>query len=76
MTNPKFKIGTKYKTRGKHPKVCTVVDIHTTTNIKGDVVKIRYVSEHTLMGQAIRSEEVETTIAMGLIEQKKGGETK
>lgn len=66
--HPKFPIGTKYKTRGKHPQICTVVDILTTTNSKGDVVKIRYQSEHEFCGQIVTDYDVvETSIAMGLV---------
>lgn len=59
-------IGTQFKTRGKYPRKCTVVDIHTTTNHAGEVVKVRYVATHSFMGQIITDSDVtETTIAMG-----------
>ena len=42
-------IGKQYLTRGKYPKICTVVDVHTTCNQKGEIVKVRYVSEHVFL---------------------------
>jgi hypothetical protein len=68
ITEPKFAVGTKFNTRHKPSKLCTVIDIHTTRNLAGEVVKIRYVATHELMGQTITdSDVVETTIAMGLV---------
>ena len=65
--NPRFKIGQTYMTRGKSPVRCTVVDIHTTTNARGEIVKLRYVSEHHFLGQIINDYEVvDATIARGL----------
>lgn len=63
---PRFPIGTKYKTRGKFPRLCTVTDILTTYNSKGEFVKLRYVATHEFLGATItESDVVETTIAMG-----------
>ena len=65
---PKFSIGTQYKTRGKHPRICTVVDILKTFNSQNELVSIRYVSTHEFAGQSVTDRDVpETTIAMGLI---------
>lgn len=65
----KYPIGTKFKTRGKAPRVCTVVDYHTTTNLAGEVVKERYVATHEFMGQIVTDYDVcAVTIARGLIE--------
>jgi hypothetical protein len=65
---PKFNIGHQFKTRGKHPRLCTVVDILRTYNAKGDLVKTRYVATHEFMGQTVTDGDVcETTIAMGSI---------
>jgi hypothetical protein len=62
---PKFAIGTKYNPRGKHYQ-CTVVDILKTYNSAGELVRIRYVSTHTFLGQTVMDTDVcETTIAMG-----------
>lgn len=62
----KFPIGTTFKTRGKHPRLCKVTDIWRTYNDAGELVSIRYVAEHEFMGRAIVDRDVvETTIAMG-----------
>ena len=64
---PRFPVGTLYITRHKAPKLCKVVDYHTTLNLDGDIVKSRYVSEHTLMGQVVTDSDVaEATVAMGV----------
>lgn len=64
----KYPIGTKFKTRGKAPRECVVVDYLTTTNMQGDIVKQRYVAQHTFLGQTVADYDVvETTIARGLI---------
>lgn len=63
-----YPIGTKYKTRGKHPKICTVTDFLTVTNLKGEIVKTYYESTHEFCGQTVKNHEVsKTTIAMGLL---------
>lgn len=63
-----YAIGTKYKTRGKAPRICTVTDIYTTHNSAGEFVKTRYVATHEFMGQIVTDSDVcATTIAMGLI---------
>jgi hypothetical protein len=63
---PRFSIGQQFTTRGKGSKLCTVTDILTTTNSKGEVVKIRYVATHEFCGQTVTDHDVlETTIAMG-----------
>jgi len=65
----RVKIGTKYKTRGKHPRTCTVVDILKTYNSKKDLIKIRFVSEHEFCGQKVTNNDVVLpTILMGLID--------
>lgn len=62
----KFAIGQKFTTRGKAPRLCTVVDILTTFNSAGTLVKTRYVATHEFMGQTITDHDVcETSIAMG-----------
>ena len=58
-------IGKQYKTRGKHPRLCTVIDVHTTCNQKGEIVKVRYVSEHVFLNQKVIDKDVvKTTILM------------
>ena len=65
----KFSIGQQFKTRGKHPRLCTITDILRTYNSVGDLVKVRYVAEHEFMGQVIADTDVcETTVAMGLVQ--------
>jgi hypothetical protein len=63
-----FKIGTKFKPVGKkYQSVHTVVDIHTTRNFKGEIVKVRYVAEYEFCGQIVTDRDiVATTIARGL----------
>ncbi len=64
----RFPIGTQFKTRGKHPKICTVIDILKTYNNSDELVSIRYVATHEFLGQLVKNYDVvDTTIAMGLI---------
>ena len=66
MKTQRFPIGTKYFTRGKHPRLCTVTDYHVTRNMRGEVVRARYVSEHDFLGQAVTNNDVcDTTVARG-----------
>lgn len=63
-----FPIGTQYKTRGKHPRLCKVIDIHKTYNHAGELVKIRYVSIHEFCGQAVHNYDVvAAAIAIGYV---------
>lgn len=68
-TEPRFKIGQKFKPIGrKHAQICTIVDILKTYNSAGELVEIRYVSEHEFLGQKVIDRNVvDTTIARGLI---------
>lgn len=69
----RFNIGTQFKTRGKHPRLCTVTDILKTYNSAEELVSIRYVATHEFMGQTVTDRDVvETTIAMGLIGNNEG----
>lgn len=66
---PRFAIGQKFKTRGKFPRLCTVVDIWQTYNSAGELVRIRYVAEHVFLGETVRDIDIlETTIAIGQVE--------
>ena len=66
----KYTIGTHFNTRGKHPKFCTVTDIHRTFNSKNELVKCRYVATHKLLDQIVTDYDViETTITMGLVDE-------
>ena len=51
-------IGTQYYSSGKYPKLCTVIDIHTTYNYLNELVKIRYVTAHEFMGQIIKEYDI------------------
>jgi hypothetical protein len=65
---PQYEIGQQFKTRGKHPKICTIVDIYTTRNGKGELVHFRYVATHEFMGQIMTDCDIpEATVSMGLI---------
>lgn len=64
----RFAIGTKYRPVRKHSYDCIVIDILTTTNSKGEVVKIRYVAEHEFCGQTVVDSDVcDSTIARALL---------
>lgn len=66
-TRARFPIGTKFKTHGKNPRLATVVDIWTTTNNAGAVVRVDYVTEHEFLGMKIRRHSVtDTEIARGM----------
>jgi hypothetical protein len=57
-----------YKSRGKHPKTCTVTDILKTYNSKEELVKTRYITTHEFMGQTVTEYDVPASaISMGLI---------
>lgn len=65
----RFPVGTRFRTRGKYPRECVVVDYHVTRNLAGEIVKARYVATHQFIGQEVVDLDVpETTIAMGLIQ--------
>jgi hypothetical protein len=62
-----YEIGTKFKTRGKAPRFCEVVDIFKTYNSRGELIKTRYVATHNFLGQCVTDYDVsKTTIAMGI----------
>lgn len=66
---PRFKLGTTFTPQGrKGAGIHTVIDILTTRNSKGEVIKLRYVTTHEFCGQTLTDNDVlETTIARGLI---------
>lgn len=64
---PKYQVGQKFKTRGKFPRECTVIDIYKTYNLKGEMIELRYIATHEMMGQIVTGEYPETTIDMGKI---------
>ena len=62
-------IGTQYMTRGKVKRLCTVIDKHTTTNLKGEIVRECYVSSHDFCRQKVIDCEVSpSAIKIGAIE--------
>jgi len=67
-TNIRFKIGDRYIKKGRHERVCTIVDIYKTFNSLDELVGVHYVTTHDFMGQTITEYDViDTTIARGLI---------
>lgn len=66
-----YPIGTKYRTRHKQPKECTVVDIYKTYNVAGELISTRYVTVHEVLGQRVFDYDVvRTTIDMGLVKRE------
>jgi len=64
-----YEIGTTFLSSGKHKKLCTVSDVHKTYNVKGELVKTRYVAFHLFMGQIVKENDIcAKTIARGLVE--------
>lgn len=62
-----YKIGTKFLSGGKAKKINTVVDIHTTLNLAGEIVNVRYVATHVFCGQIVEERDIcAVTIARGL----------
>lgn len=65
-----FAVGTKFKTRGKHPRIYTVTDMLSTYNLAGELVRVRYVATFELCGQTVTDfDVVGTTISIGKIEE-------
>jgi hypothetical protein len=65
---PRFAIGTQFRSGGKNPQVYTVRDILKTYNGAGELVRIRYVAGRILMGQEVLDHDiVEFTIAKGMV---------
>jgi hypothetical protein len=61
-------IGRKFKTRGKHPRECTIIDVLRTYNSANELVQVRYIATHMLGAQTITDRDVCTaTISMGLL---------
>ena len=68
MIEQRFAVGTKFKTHGKAPRLCTVVDVWKTYNSAGEFIRLRYVATHEFCGQTVTEFDiVDTTIAMGLV---------
>lgn len=67
----RFPIGLTF-TKKRFPKAkelteYTILNIHTTRNEAGNVVKIEYVVSHDFLGSRITEEMVDTTIARSLL---------
>lgn len=69
MNAPRFPVGTQFIPIGRKEKIVhTVIDYHVTTNLAGEVVCAKYVSEHEFCGQKVRVYDVaDATIARGLV---------
>lgn len=67
IKTPRWPIGTTFTPRGgKTLREYTVTDVWTTTNAKGEVVRLRYVATHKFLGQTVEDCDVcDTTIARG-----------
>lgn len=64
---PRFPIGLKFDYYGvKHNKAREIVDIFTTTNSAGDVVKYEYVLAQNFLGQTLLSYAHDASIARSL----------
>ncbi len=67
----RFGPGTTFRPIGKHAQLNTVCDVHTVTNLAGEVVALRYVATHEFCGQTVTVRDVaDATIARGLVEAK------
>lgn len=67
-TAGEFPVGTKFRSRGKHPREYTVIDIWRTYNAAGEMVRLRYVATYQMLGQTITDHDVVgATISMGRI---------
>jgi hypothetical protein len=62
----KYPLGTQFIPRGRNKSIYTIIDFLTTRNINGEIIKQIYLCEHDFLGQKVKSEEVEATIARGL----------
>ena len=61
-----FPIGTKFRPTGKD-YICTVVDIHKTFNLAGELIKLEYVSSYDFVSPKTRTD-LKTTISRGYIQ--------
>ena len=68
QTIQRFPVCTEYLSSGKHPKLCTVLNFITCTNLAGNIVKTYYETSHDFCGQRIVETDVcDTTIARGVM---------
>jgi hypothetical protein len=67
-SQPRFALGTRFILYRKYKRIDTVTDIWRTYNLKGELVRISYVGEHSIDGHTVTDYDVlETTIARGLL---------
>lgn len=74
MKTARFPIGLVFQhyryAKAKERTPYTIQDVYTTTDSKGNVVKIGYLVTHEFMGQAISELMVDTTIARSLTNEQ------
>lgn len=68
---PRFPVGLQFVYHAdKQKRLRTIVDILTTTNSRGEVVEIEYVTAHKLSSQDVRGRFNDTGIARSLTEEQ------
>ena len=67
---PRFPIGLQYSKKrfpkAKELTTYTILNIYTTTNEAGNIVRIRYLVAHDFLGQRVTEELCDTSIARAL----------
>jgi len=63
--DPRITVGTQFQMRGKDKAIWTVKDELTTTNLKGEIVEVRYLCSKSYLGQELTCSVYATTIFMG-----------
>ncbi|MDX8399297.1 MAG: hypothetical protein R8K20_03500 [Gallionellaceae bacterium] len=66
---PKFAVGAIFLSRGKAPRLCTVMNIHTTRDVTGKLVEFEYIALHLFLGQEVRGAYPEASVARGLVNE-------
>lgn len=66
VPEPRFLLGTRFLSAGKHPHVCVVTDILRTFNLSEELVGVQYVAEHVFMGQKIEARYLDIDVAKGV----------
>jgi hypothetical protein len=62
----RFPTGLTFQSRHQPRKTYEIIDVLRTYNSAGEMVEMRYVTQHTLCGQGVRSTMVDTEIARSL----------
>lgn len=60
-------IGTQFTPKRKNKVVHTVIDVHTVTNSKGELIRHEIITEHEFMGQKIKGITPLSTITLSKI---------